>query len=433
VNSAEIARRFADKRPGYTIVSFGEVGLPYYRVRLRAQVLERKAVPPIEEVVMLGISRGIKDRGELRELLGLDELLFEGVLAEILRKENLLLARPGAVNLELTEAGEKVLEEAREITPASVGLEVNFDSLLRTVVPSSAGLIDARRMDSLGLREVPPARPRPPELRDLDADAVQRIELRHPGTDETAFDLLALQRIDRRTRVFRPAAMLVYLADSRKEVQVSFVVDGEISEEHEMAFAGARLNTRMGIRLGMMEHPRALFRPIFGRELEGEVEKDNGGAALSYSLLSSFEAPELLRESFGHPRKRLLVVSPHLTPKVVDAEFIDDLRTRLAEGAHVYIGVGPEPTNPNAVDLELRALRSLEALYRNYKNLRFKRFPRPGPALLARDDELVAVTRFSWLGNEGDVDRQYLDERSLLIRAPELVEEVFDKQVGRFA
>lgn len=433
MNSAEIARRFADKRPGYTIVSFGEVGLPYYRVRLRAQVLERKVVPPIEEIVMWGISRGIKDRGDLRELLGLDEPLFEGVLAEILRKEHLLLGRPGTAELELTEAGKKVLEEAREITPASVGLEVNFDSLLRTVVPSSAGLIDARRMDSLGLREVPPARPRPPELQDLDTDAVQRAELRHPGTDETAFDLLTLQRIDRRTRVFRPAAMIVYLADSRKEVQVSFVVDGEISEEHEMAFAGARLNTRMGIRLGAMEHPKALFRPIFGREMKGEVDSGDGDAAPSYSLLPSFEGPGLMRESIEHPRRRLLVVSPRLTPEVVDAEFIDGLRARLAEGAQVYIGVGPEPTNPNAVDLELRALRPLETLFRNYKTLRFKRFSRPGPALLARDDDFVALTRFNWLGNEGDIDRQYLDERSLLIRDPELVEEVFDKQVGRFA
>lgn len=433
MNSAEIARRFADKRPGYSVVSFGEVGLPYYRVRLRAHVLERKSVPPIEEMVMLGAERGINDRESLRNLLGLDAPLFDGVLSELLRKEHLLVGRPGRPDLDLTQAGKEVLADAREITSASIGLEVNFDSLLRAVMPSTAGLIDARRMDSIGLREVPPARPRPPELGDLDPDAIQRLELRHPGTDEAIADLLALRRIDRRTRVFRPAAMLVYLAESRKEVQVSFAVDGEVSEAHEKAFAAARLNTRMGIRLAAMEHPTALFQPVFDRVLNSRGPRNGGGQSSSHSILQSFEAPALLRESIEQPRKRLLIVSPRLTPEVVDAEFLDALRTRLVDGTETFMGVGPEPTNPKSADLERAALRPLEALFRNYRNLRFKRFARPGPALLARDDDFVVLTRFNWLGNEGDLDRQYVDERGLVLRDTTLVEECFEKQSARFS
>jgi hypothetical protein len=431
VNTAEVARRFAEKRPGYSIVSFGEVGLPFYRIRLRAQVLERKPVPPMEEIVMAGIESKIDERETLRELLGLDTLLFDGVLAELLRKEHILLSRPGRPDLELTDSGRKVLVEAREIAPADLGLEVHFDYLLRTVVPSAAGLIDARRMDSIGLREVPPARPRPPELPDLDPDAVQRVELRHPGPNGATADLLALKRIDRRTRVFRPAAIMVYLGDQQKEVQVAFVVDGEISVAHESAFAAARLTTKMGVRTATMEHPAQLFQPVFGRELEGTVAGTDEDSA-PCSLLPCFELPGLLRESLDQSRRRLLVVSPRLTPEIVDPEFLDSLRRRLAEGTDVYFGIGPERTNTMAVELERSAIRPLDQLYRNYRNFRLKRFSRLGPALLARDDELAVLTRFNWLGYEGDLDRHYVDERGIQLRDPKLVDELFAVQIPRF-
>jgi hypothetical protein len=432
MDTAEIARRFADRRPGYTIVSFGEVGLPHYRVRLRAQVLERKAVPPIEEIVMLGAKRGISDREELRELLGLDRPLFEGVLAELVRKQHVVIGLSETRDIDLTEAGKEVLKQAREVNPATMGLEIFFDSLLRAVVPAAAGLIDARKMDSIGLREVPPARPRPPELQDLDPEAIQRIELRHPGLEDPVADLLALKRIDRRTRVFRPAAILVYLAESRKEVQVAFVVDGEISEAHENAFAAARLSTRMGVRPAAMEHPSALFGTVFNREFEGSISNFGEDEEAPRVLLPTYEAPSLLRGLLDRPTKRLLIISPRVTPEVIDSEFLRALRSRLVEGTEVLIGIGPEPGNPKAAELEGGAFRPLDALFQGFRNLRLKRFARLGPALLARDDDLAVLSRYSWLGSEGDLDRHYVDERGLLLRDPALVEELFDKQEARF-
>src|SRR5205085_10658125 len=43
MTSEEVARRHAN-RPGYTLVSYGEVGLPFYRIQLRVEVLEHKEI-----------------------------------------------------------------------------------------------------------------------------------------------------------------------------------------------------------------------------------------------------------------------------------------------------------------------------------------------------------------------------------------------------
>jgi hypothetical protein len=435
VNAAEIARRYALSRPGFTIVSFGEVGLPVYRLSLRAQVLERKPIPPMEEIVMFAVSSGIDERETIRGLLGLESLLFEGVLAELLRKEYILLGRgKTGEGIELTPPGREVLESAREIAPADLALDVHFDSLLRKVVPYVAGLVDARRMDSLGLAETPPARPRPPELADLDIEAVDRAASEIPRSDGAGADLLALKRIDRRTRSFRPAAILVYRSEERREVQVAFVVDGETSAVHETAFAKARLTTKMGVRTAAMEHPAEIFRAFFNRDPE-ELPPEAPGDSDRYrylEVIQCFELPDLLAEAIDNPHQRILIISPRLTSKVVDAEFLDALRRRLVEGCEVFIGVGPRPESQVSIELERGAWRRLSDLFEAFANLRLQRLPRPGPAILATDRDQAILTRHNWLGNEGDPDRTYLDDRGARVTDTTLIDRLFASQIARF-
>jgi hypothetical protein len=427
MNAAEIAARFADARPGYPLVAFGKVGLPHYRVRLRAQVLERKPIPPIEEIVMLGVARGICDREELRELLGLEQPLFDGLLAELLRKGYL---PPGAAGdrLALSEDGGRVLADAREIEPATMALEVSFDGLLRSVVPRSAALIDARRAAEEGMPEVPPARAAPPELADLDPRIVEREELRHPAGQEYGADLLALRRIDRRSRAFRPATLLVYRSESG-EVQVSIALDGEISRPHDQAFAKARLSTRAGVRPAAMEHPECLFEKVIGRPRE-KAGPDDVDAS---ELLGPQRAPQLLIETFSERRRRILVISSRVTAEIVSSEFLDLLRARLNEGVQIAMAVGPAGGSPADQVLQDRAWGRLDRFYRDFGNFRLKRLARPGPSVLARDDDLAVLSRFDWLGHEGCAERRFLDERGLVLRNPALVEEVFEGQLARFS
>lgn len=428
MNAAEIAARFADAHPGYSLVAFAKVGLPHYRVRLRAQVLERKPIPPIEEIVMLGVARGICAREELRGLLGLEQPLFDGLLAELLRKGYL---PPGLATdtLALSGEGSRVLDDAREIEPVTVALEVSFDALLRNVVSGSAALIDARRAAEDGLPEVPPAKVAPPELADLDPRIVEREELRHPAGEKYRADLLALRRIDRRSRAFRPAVLLVYRSEAGGDTQISIALDGEISEAHDQAFATARLLTRAGVRSAAMEHPQGLFEKVLGR-LPKQSGSDDDGAP---ELLPPQAAPSLLTETLSERRRRVLLTSPRVTAEIVSGEFLELLRARLNEGAQIAMGVGPAVGSPADQALQDRAWVRLDRFYRDYGNFRLKRLARPGPSILARDVDLAVLSRFDWLGHEGFSERRFLDERGLVLREPALIDEIFESQLARFS
>ena len=46
ITPEDVARVHADVHPGYDLISYGEIGLPYFELRIRAQILERKPLNP---------------------------------------------------------------------------------------------------------------------------------------------------------------------------------------------------------------------------------------------------------------------------------------------------------------------------------------------------------------------------------------------------
>ena len=48
----ETARHHADAHSGYELVSYGELGLPFFELRIRAEVLEHKRIDPFAEFVL---------------------------------------------------------------------------------------------------------------------------------------------------------------------------------------------------------------------------------------------------------------------------------------------------------------------------------------------------------------------------------------------
>jgi hypothetical protein len=75
VTIEEVVERFSKARPGYVLASYGEVGLPFYRLRLRLAVLEHKDLPPIQEFVLRSVAAGLVEPGPIGKALGLSEVL----------------------------------------------------------------------------------------------------------------------------------------------------------------------------------------------------------------------------------------------------------------------------------------------------------------------------------------------------------------------
>ncbi|MEA5551340.1 phospholipase D-like domain-containing protein [Anabaena cylindrica UHCC 0172] len=253
----EIARRY-DNRPGFELVSVVEVGLPVTKINLTALTLVRKPIPPIEEFILKAINIGLSSLEEISYFLGLEELIIKDSIINLRQAENIdLIASLGSSIQEwkLTKKGKTTLEEARIITPEERGYQINFDKMLWK--PRRYGswednksLLRHKNLKNNNIVEIPYYPARTPELADLNLKDVEKIiqekenekDGRRKKEEERDFkrDFIGLKKIERRDNFFQPALALVYKQKQGNDWQITFAIDGRISEVHESAFTRSK-------------------------------------------------------------------------------------------------------------------------------------------------------------------------------------------------
>jgi len=143
--------------------------------------------------------------------------------------------------------------------------------------------------------------------------------------------------------------------------------------------------------------------------------------------------PPLLEDALTKGVRRVLIISPWITGKVVDPDFLSKLEGLLRKEAEVYIGYGmtEQPTaKPDSRDLA--AKERLTALSRRYPKFRFKRLGNTHAKVLIKDSEFAVITSSNWLSFKGDPNRPYRDEQGVLIQGVENVDRKFDELIDRF-
>lgn len=467
MNTDRIAQRFA-QRPGFTLVSYGEVGLPFFRIRLRALLLERKRVGPFQEFVLRVVASGVSQLTDISRLLGLDKIVLEQTVADLLAANDLaVLAREGNVpGLDLTQKGRRTLSEAEAVQPAEQEIEIDFDGLLRKPYLFVDGLLTPRQLRQMHAREIPPSPSRPPEVGDIEVPALQRIVREFAERRQAKADLLGVARIEQRTSYFLPAVLLVYESVQGTDVQVGLVVNDRLSPEHEAAFAKARLRKRFALGSEGGQHAEDVAAELLGQSViasgdrglvlrlhheiaealpmddESESEPDPEKAAMaagaerqlsaiSVRPLETFEHPAFLRKALTGAKRRLLILSPWLRPAVVDAEFVKQLGTLLGRGVEVYIGWGISKFEFER-DADAAVQKELDRLAERHNNFHFKRLGDTHAKVLLCDDQFVIVGSFNWLSFRGDPGRTFRDERSMLVTVPDVIEQQFNALVPRF-
>src|SRR5262245_23885359 len=116
--SAEVvAQRFGQARPGYELVSYGEVGLPFYKIAITAAVLEHKPIAPFAEFALRAVGVGIDAPAAIGEVLGLESPVVDATLAGLVETDDLALrvGEGGQTVVALTPKGRTGLESAMEI------------------------------------------------------------------------------------------------------------------------------------------------------------------------------------------------------------------------------------------------------------------------------------------------------------------------------
>jgi phosphatidylserine/phosphatidylglycerophosphate/cardiolipin synthase-like enzyme len=492
--SSEDLRRY-DNRLGFDLVSCQEVGLPVYKVTVDVLTQIRKPIPPIEEFVLKAIDAGLSSEEEVAGFLGLELSTTREAMVNLRLSEDIDLIAPDASQLQmwrLTKKGERTLKEAKIIVPEERTFDINFDGLLRTprwYDQFEKRLLKPKDLRDEGILEIEPSPKRPPELSDLKIKDIDEIicKILENARDwkpknKQELDLLALKAIERRQRFFQAATSLVYKAKDGDEIQVAFIVDNVLSNEHEAAFARANGVKKLRIADSLEKsNPHKLAEEVLGtnrldqsslersKELNKEIlsteailitnqekiknaETDEGKNQLkqeneylreeikklnaekdklSVQRLEVYDHRPLLERAIRESQERLMIISPWINAYSVDAALLREIENLLRREVKLCIGYGISDEKDQKYS-NRKAEQDLQKLAKRYSdNFIFKRLGDTHAKILISDTKFYVMTSFNWLSFKGEPDRTFRDERGTLVSDPQQIDELFDDYLRR--
>jgi hypothetical protein len=488
-----VVRRFA-RRPGYRLVTYREVGLPYWNIPVRCRLLARKDLPVIDEFVLKAVDAGLGQSDDIATFLTLPLGVVEAVMAGLVSGRHLIPTRTStggdALAYVLSERGGETLRSAGEVRPQEDVISFSFDGLtgqFTHVEPSARWR--PRDLREHNILEIPAFPADPPSVgpshtqgvADALREGVDRLSARKSAPIRR--DLLQVLGVDgKREKFFRKALALVFESvDATNDAFVQFIIDGRPSEQHDLAFARAEGQRKIGIvgtlrdAEGSVERelsPEIIAQRADEIELatmrklaEGHREQlaalnkqsatatedqrlsldeqvasvsarlDAAEAALQETPVRILEVHEhgpLLEEAMSDAESRLMIVSPWIKAAVVTREFVDRIRTLLERGVLVVIGYGigdGRDSLPRDQDAE----KQLQRLSAEHSNFHFKRLGDTHAKVLIADSRYAVVSSFNWLSFRGDPNRPFRDERGTYIAIESEINRLWNDYYGRMS
>lgn len=471
------------RRPGYVLLSYREVALPFWKVPLRCRVLRRKPIPAIDEFVLRAISAGLRTDVEVANFLGLPGRVVESTMGSLVSAGHLsptLAEADHFVGFGLTLRGKAAVGQLVEEVPEERTLELGFDGLTRTfTLVEQSDRWRPRDLQKAGLLEIPAFPPDPPDIGPDDTAAVAGTM--RDVLAQSDSDLLAVLGLaDKREKFFVRAIAMVFQPEGQPgDATVAFLIDGRPSPAHDDAFAAAEGRRKLGLLTNLHESglpatqrevssqlladlPKSeevtnlrrmtsVLRERHARIVSGALVDGEGKASdlagaedvatqleeaetvldlLPVRILEVHEHPGYLRDALDQARDRLLIVSPWIRAKVVDRAFRARLEQLLKDGVQVCIAHGIDD-GANAPDWDKRAEEALEKLAATHPNFVLKRLGDTHAKILVVDDRFVIVTSFNWLSYKGDPNLPFRDERGTLVTVKSEIDRIYDDYLGR--
>jgi len=413
----EVAASCADANPGYELISYGEIGIPFFDLRLGAEVLDHKPLDPFEEFLLRAVRNGVDDIPSMERLLGLEARVLETALVSLVTADRLRGA--SSEEVALTEIGEEALREAAEVQIKMKQVRVVYDPLSETVI-EPFGFLQPRELAKEGVREVAVPASLIPELHQLDVGDVERVLRRIGGGREQTSDILSLRTM-RRFRVFKPAVAMVYRTKGTNDTVVEVAFGGRVSDRHSRALAELGLKDKIGAKQAGKDR----LAPRISGVKRSSVQPDSS----QLRTLAPYQLPAYIYQALDQATEHVVVTSPGLQGAVLDEELMARLTRCIERGVSVHIGWGYEERARERSDPEV--IKALDALAGDNPNLNVRQFARGSDNVLICDDRFMIVSDFRWLSYLGDPNRDFGDERGLMVTNSAYVEDRADKWIGR--
>jgi hypothetical protein len=440
----------------------------------------------VEEFILRSLALNISTVQEIKEFLGLEEEVLKSALVNLAQTESVALTAPsGRQTWTLTSKGRATLQMSEVVAPEEQTFSIQFDIITRKpALYRFQKLLKHKEFTDEGLKEIeitPRKHPQPSEITPL---GIERILKATPGLTDQRRDVLAIRSLENIKPFYIRALALVYRSTEGNDIQIAFVIDGKMSEEHQLAFAGVDACRRLVASLSVdpMERKELEAAAAAARDWAPSLEEaqrlrqstDTAEAQVAEAaqLLEAAETnkersqlwdrlqaaesevqrlqeeakrlqvrnlyvadhPPLLDEGLRTAKSRLMIISPWIKRKIVDHAFVQKLEKLLSNGVKVYIGYGiNEQPTANASFQDAAAVDELKKLSDKYEAFVFKRLGNTHAKVLIKDSDFAAITSFNWLSFKGDPHRTFRDEQGTLLQVPELVDSKFRDLEPRFA
>lgn len=494
MTAEEVARRFAGARSGYRLISYREVALPLFKIDLELLVLERKALPPIQEYVLRSVESGLVQLTDVAGLLGVDESVVRSAAADLLAADCLILTAAGEHDrthrLALTRKGQRTAAEAASVQPVEATLPVWVDGLTRQVLSVTGKgrqWFPASRSGERGLVEIPAYPRRRPTLESVPFESVQAVIRAESAGRHASREVVGITGMGKARRFAREAVALAYSAPHEDEPLITLMIDGEHSEAHDKALAQALAHSTRRVVPEDWHSARALAQVVVGEDVlaqtantdltasmeqerdalrsedrvlrtaaqqappdelkalrERLAESDRRQTELQRALdnisvrqVPVYEHPGYLRRALEEAHRRVLIVSPWIRFEVVNDELIGRMRKTLDRGVELWIAYGIKPEggyrSKAKGEGDREAERKLRRLEEDYPQLfHMVRLGDTHAKVLVCDSRFSIVTSFNWLSFRGDDTLDFRDERGYYVGLSAKVDELFETYRARF-
>lgn len=434
-----LAARFGNARTGFDLVGIVDAALPVARVTADALAQDSKDIPLLEEYVLRLVDQGVRTPESIAGFLGLDVAMVNQTVAVLFGSDDLRWTAPASgtapvPRLRLTEKGRFTATKAAAIVPVRVSQSLVFDQMLwRTSSYSRRSTIARDVASEAGMIMLPAARSGPVEDGEVTAEEITALLVENGTTTREVLQVKGI--VQTRVRHVLPVKLLVYADAERADIELGVVIDGELSDRHEIELIGFGGAKGLGINVEPdlerpplepdLEMARIPLQEVTQKRAEQAAVQLNSPVPLpsepeaqkpqaeEIRAIGVFEHPELLDEALTSARKRILIISPWITGAIVTTAFVGKLERRLQRGVKVDIAYGYDDsenrTDPNAI----RRLSNLAARYP--EKLHIVRLKSNHAKILLFDDAWV-TTSFNWLSFKGDPDRTYRVEEGTLIK-----------------
>lgn len=443
----EIVSRL-DRREGFSVADFREVGLPVFRLSCALTIQESTGLGAIEEYVLRAISADVVTSDELVRFLGLPARLVVKQLADLVY-ENAVAEKPGdEVSYSLLQEGTRRLAAATAVSLVRKRIPLYVDGITRRLIAADPqDLWTSKQLEGTSL--LAPVPRRVPKANDIDLIEANRVLSLQAKSELSASRVVRLDGIvGKPLLTFRRALAVAFKSTDGKRISIGFAIDGRQSDEHEIEYerSGAAKKSSLFGQLFDADKRRREIQQV-GREVRKDIEQAGAPKRSVLSLqkestaiqvpigrvrvLSVYEHPPLLKNAFRTAKKRVLLVSPWIRANVVDNAFIKMVSECLGRGVDVTIGYGIARRDHAEKEADKVARESLEALGKSFPNFRLVKKGNTHAKVLLVDSQYFVTTSFNWLSFKGDPNQPMREEEGTLVEDAAAVDAYYDRLLPR--